>query len=77
MQNWDKHKVYEEAEDIDQKVISIRWVITQKYKDSKITSKARLVARGFEEENLQESHKDSPICCKGNFRLILWIISKS
>ena len=32
--------------------------------------KARLVARGFEESNLIDIRKDSPTCCKENFRLL-------
>ena len=36
--------------------------------------KARLVARGFEEDNLSNIRKDSPTCCKDNFRLTLSII---
>ena len=36
--------------------------------------KARLVARGFEESNLNEIRKDSPTCCKQNFRLLLAIV---
>ena len=30
LQNWDKHKVYEEAKDSGQKVILVTWVIIQK-----------------------------------------------
>ena len=37
--------------------------------------KARLVARGFEEENLNEIRKDSPTCSKENLRIVLAIIS--
>ena len=37
--------------------------------------KACLVARGFEEENLNNIRKYSPTCCKNNFsRLVLSII---
>ena len=35
---------------------------------------ARLVARGFEEENLNNICKDSPICFKDSFHLVLSII---
>ena len=38
--------------------------------DFKTASKARLVARGFE-ENLNADREDSPKYCKGNFKLIL------
>ena len=32
----------------------MRWVVCQKYKNEGVTYKARLVAQGFEEENLDE-----------------------
>ena len=34
LRNWTTHNVYEEVDDNDQKVISLRWVLSQKYKDS-------------------------------------------
>ena len=50
-------------------------MITQKVKDSEILYKACLVVRGFEEENLKDIRKDSPSCCKDNFRLVASIIA--
>ena len=41
--NWRKQNVYEETEDIDLRVILVRWVITQKSKNNKMIYKARLV----------------------------------
>ena len=75
LRNWTTHNVYEEVDDNDQKVISLRWVLSQKYKDSGIVYKARLVARGFEEEHLNELRKDSPTCCKVSFCLVVSIIA--
>ena len=69
-----KHNVYDESEDVGQRLISVRWVITQKFKNNKMIYKARLVARGFKEENLNNTRKDSPTCCKDNFHLVLSII---
>ena len=70
--------MYEEVKDSGQKVTSVRWVITQKYRGSKMTYKARLVAKEFEEKNLQDIRKDSSTCCKDNFCSVLCIIlSKS
>ena len=66
--NWRKHNICDETEDVVQRVILVRWVITQKFKNNKMTYKARLVARGFE-ENLNNIRKYSPTCCKDNFRL--------
>ena len=49
---------------LGQKTVSARWVVNQKHKNKDVTQKARLVARGFEEENLDEIGKESPTCCK-------------
>ena len=56
-----------------QKVISVQWVITQKFKDNEIICKACLVAGGFEKENLKDIRKDSPTCCKDNSYLVTCI----
>ena len=69
--------MYEDVDDNDQKVISLRWVLNQKYKDSGIVYKAHLVGRGFEEEHLNELRKDSPTCCKVSFRLVVSIIASN
>ena len=73
LRNWTTHNVYEEVYDNDQKVISLRGIFSQKYKDSGIVYKTRLVARGFE-EHLNELQKYSPTCCKVSFRLVVSII---
>ena len=31
---WRKHNVYDETEDVGQRVISLRWVITQKFRNN-------------------------------------------
>ena len=77
LRNWTTHNVYEDVDDNDQKVISLRWVLNQKYKDSGIVYKAHLVGRGFEEEHLNELRKDSPTCCKVSFRLVVSIIASN
>ena len=74
LENLKTHKVYDEVENQGQSFISVRWVINQKYKGDDMYYKARLVARGFEESNLNEIRKDSPTCCKENFRLLLAIV---
>ena len=58
----------EEVADCGQKVLSTRWVITNK--DGK--TKARLVVRGFEERDL-EIPRDSPTVGKGTMRLFISI----
>ena len=53
----------------------MRWVITRKMKDRNSIVKARLVARGYEEESLILVGKDSPTCCKESQRSLLCIIA--
>ena len=47
--------------DIGQKLISTRWIITEKLENGKIRCKARLVARGFEERG-KDMNTDAPYC---------------
>ena len=68
-----KIKVFGEVENEGQRVVSVRWVITKKNKDQKLTYKARLVAGGFEELDRDNIRTDSPTCCKENFRLVFTI----
>ena len=61
-------ETYEEVFNCGQKTLSTRWVVTNKDGNSK----ARLVVRGFEEQDL-EIPKDSPTVGKGAMRMFLSI----
>ena len=74
MENWERHDVYEEVENVGQRAVSVRWVVTQKVKDGNPFVKARLVARGFEEHDL-DVQKDSPACSREGIRISLAIAS--
>ena len=81
LENWKQFSVYEEVEDEGQNTISVRWVLSEKVKDGNISIKARLVARGFEEDT-SEINKRSPTCAKEFLRLAncisvsnKWVIS--
>ena len=65
------HDVYEEVDDVGQECISSRWVITEKVDEvsQSVTVKARLCARGFEEE--QNFRTDSPTCSRESVRILL------
>lgn len=77
LQKWEEMDVYESVKDEGQKpCISCRWVCTEKEKGGQMTLKARLVARGFEENNPQIK-TDSPTCQKGSLRLLLVILASS
>ena len=60
------------VDDKNQRVISTRWVITEKtYPDGSVKPKARLVVRGFEEE--EEVQVDAPTAAKMTLRTVLSI----
>ena len=67
LNNWKKNNVYEVQPYIGQNCISTRWVFTEKFIDGRKVVKARLVARGFEEET--SFQVDSPTCSKEALRL--------
>ena len=73
LNNLKEHNVFEEVPDTGQSTISSRWIITEKYKDDKKITKARLVARGFE-ENSYMMRTDSPTCSKQSLRITMTII---
>jgi hypothetical protein len=72
-ERWNKYDVYEEVEDEGQEAISTRWVVTEKPDGSGgMKMKARLVARGFEEDS-SDIRCDSPTITKENLRLVATI----
>ena len=74
LENWCSHGVYIEVPNQGQRCISTRWVVTEKLRDGRKVIKARLVARGFEEENLHKLRKDSPTCGKESIRILFAVI---
>ena len=66
--NLDNYKVYEKVKDVGQPRIGARWVVTEKEKSDgqKTKVKARLVARGFQEQDKQQS--DSPTAQRDSLR---------
>ena len=71
IKNWQDNEVFEEVESSEgQKVLSVRWVITEKVQEDKEVVKARLVARGFEEDT-EGVRKDSPTCSREAVRLLV------
>ena len=59
-----------------QKCVSTRWICTMKNTVDGLVPKARLVARGFEEEGPQEIPKDYTTCLKESLRPILAIVAQ-
>ena len=74
IENWKVYKTFQKVANEGQSTISVRWVVPKKNKAKGNIYKARLVARGFEEIEKDNIRKDSPTCCKENFRIILAII---
>ena len=70
LENWKVEGVYEEVNDNGQETISVRWVVTPKLVNDTWTTKARLVARGFQ-ENVDDLRTDSPTCMRETLRLVL------
>ena len=66
-------KVYTEIDDDGQECISLRWVIKPKIINDKPGVKARLCARGFEEE--QNFRTDSPTCSREGLRTMFSLIT--
>ena len=66
--------VYEEVQDENQKVVSARWVYTEKIVNNTSVKKARLVARGYEEDT-EDMATDSPTCNKDSLRVVISLIA--
>ena len=73
-QSWFDHSVYVEFPNDGQKYISTRWVLTEKFVNGNKTTKARLVASGFEEDHLAKLRTDSPTCGKESLQIVIAII---
>ena len=68
LENWKTLQVVDVVEDRGQRRISTRWVITEKVNSERnIVTKARLVVRGFEEQ--EELQKDAPTASKTSLRI--------
>ena len=74
LNKWKQHNVYEKEENLGQSTISTRWVSTEKETENGKLIKARLMARGFEEDS-SCIQKDSPTCNKGSLRVVLAILA--
>ena len=73
LQSWKENEVFEEVPEEGQRKMSMRWIITEKMKEGKRICKARLVARGFE-ENYKKMQTDAPTCSPESLKLCLSIM---
>ena len=74
---WVENDVFEEVsiEDVQDEVypISVGWVLT----DTERKKKARLVARGFQDEELQSTSTVSPTCRKESLRILFTVTASN
>lgn len=75
LENWKNNQVYEEVPYHNQHLISTRWVMSTKEKQGSFITKARLVARGFEDDAVKKGSVDSPTCSKETVRVTLSIMA--
>ena len=75
IESLENNNVFEWVEYSDQDVISSKWVLTEKQKeDGSSFMKARLVARGYEEDS-SGRRTDSPTCSKQSLRMLFTVAS--
>ena len=72
LNNLKQHRVYEEVEDNKSNKIETTWIIIENWKKGAKETKARLVARGFQEKQ-NDQRKDSPTCLKASLRLVFCV----
>ena len=76
LKSWKENDVYTEIADEGQECISTRWVCQWKDKDGQKIPKARLVLRGFEEED-KEIDKASPTCSSEGLKMVLTVMAQN
>ena len=74
--SWKENQVYVEVEDEGQECISTRWVCEWREREGKMVPKARLVLRGFEEED-KDREKASPTCTSEGLKMVLTIMAQN
>ena len=74
LENWKQNEVVEEVDCEGQPLISTRWVITEKVKNDEVITKARLVARGFEEDTVA-LRKDFRMCSREAVKITIAVAS--
>ena len=75
LKSWKDNNVYEVAPYSNQKCISVKWVCSVKETINVPQEKAQLVARGFEEDTLNNFEKQSPTTSKDSLHVILSTIA--
>ena len=71
--SWNEQNVYVEMNDNGQKMCICIWVIKPKYIEGKLSTKAHLCARGFEEDT--SFRTDSPTSTREGIRVVFSTIA--
>ena len=74
LSSWIKNEVYTVVPDVGQSRITTRWICREKLEKGTKLIKARLVARGFQDENAGSVRTDSPTCSKEGLKFVLCVI---
>ena len=74
LEKWKQMNAYEVVDNIGQRYVSVRWVLGEKEKDGDIEKRARLVARGYEDD-LEGAPTDSPTVNKESLRVAFSVIA--
>ena len=73
LKSWKDNNVYTEVENKNQSTISIKWIIKPKLLEGVLSTKARLVLRGYEEQS--DFRTDSPTCKRESIRFALVVMA--
>ena len=60
---WKTHTIYDTVNNIDHKFITLGWVLSEEYVNSKLNVKARCVAKGFQ-KMFKTSYVTHPLVIK-------------
>ena len=77
LRSWSENNVYEEVKYQNQDCITTTWVCTMKHDKDGPVPKARLVARGFQDKDVDLVRSDSPTCSKESLRVLLVVAASS
>ena len=77
LDNLKRHNVYVEIDDLDKPKVGTTWIISENWKKGHKETKARLVARGYQEKGNCDIRRDSPTCLKSSLRLVFCVAASN
>ena len=70
LNKWKTHKVYDIVDNGNEKFIDLRWVFSEEYINGELSVKAKIVSKGFQDDN-SDILSDSSACSKESMRFII------